>query len=177
TGVALAARGLLRAEEPSDDGVAVAAPDDLDVAPEVPRCHEIVVRLGGDLGELLPQEDDVRPAVGSAAFADVFVRCAGTVETVTRSGELLDAHVHGSVEILWRHALSRSRLPYIDRTAARDQTKAHIETARTKAVGSAVSLIFALERLDRGTTHVESSIDRIARSQIKLSLSRRRLAG
>jgi hypothetical protein len=45
------------------------------------------------------------------------------------------------------------------------------------AVSSAVSLIRSSERLDRGAAHLESSIDRIARSVIKRNLSRRVLRG
>jgi hypothetical protein len=67
-------------------------------------------------------------------------------------------------------------LPIIDPTAARDQTKAHIEGARRHTVDSSIRLILAQDRLDRGGAHVQASIDRLAHSRVKLTLAHRMLA-
>jgi hypothetical protein len=65
----------------------------------------------------------------------------------------------------------------IDRVAAHDQTRAHIEGGKNHIAASLRHVDVTLDRLADGEQRVHLSIDCIARSMVKLTLTRRSLAG
>jgi hypothetical protein len=62
-----------------------------------------------------------------------------------------------------------------DHVATTDQSRARIEHTRNMMVGSWIQLSFAKARTEQQAAIVERSIERLARSRIKLSATRRTL--
>jgi len=67
-------------------------------------------------------------------------------------------------------------LARIDRVAASDQTRAHIEGGNNHIAASIRRLDDTLDRVADGEQRIDLSIDCVARSMVKVALARRSLA-
>jgi hypothetical protein len=76
----------------------------------------------------------------------------------------------------WFESSRRDTLVRIDRVAASDQTKAHIEDGKSHIAASLRRVDDTLDQLADGDQRVDLSIDCVARSTVKLTLARRSLA-